>query len=66
MSIYDFVNMLTDDAVTIAIYDYTEECEIFRGEARDAMFSDYSDYEIMAIDFDGIIILNIETDSEED
>lgn len=72
MDIYEFVNLLTDDSATIAVYDFTAGEEIFCGEARDAQFEDFSDCEIMSIDIipadsRGVsVILNIETEEEED
>lgn len=71
MDIYEFTNLLSDDSVTIAIYDYTTEKEVFVGEARDAT-DKFSYSEIVGIDVlrpnddrRGITcILNIETDED--
>ena len=72
MSIYDFVWLMTDDSVEIAIYDMTTEEEIFCGTAHDASFeSGYGDYEVVSFDLcppdDGgvTLIINIETEEEE-
>lgn len=73
MDIYDFCNLCSDDSVTVAIYDYTTGEEVYKGELREAAFGDFGDYEIVAIDLvypniqhDVSIILNIETESEEE
>lgn len=72
MDIYEFVSLLTDDGAEIAVYDLSAGEEIFCGEARDAQFEDFSDCEIMSIDIipadsRGVsVILNIETEEEED
>lgn len=71
MTVYDFINLMTDDSVEIAIYDFTTETEIFKGEARDAMYEDYSYCEVQSFDIDtmskrGIfLILNVETECDD-
>lgn len=65
MTIYDILFLLTDDSVTVAIYDMTAEDEIFCGSASDAMM-DFGDYEVSSFDLDPVVgmILNIETEEE--
>jgi len=70
MDIYEFVNLLTDDSATVAVFDLTTGEEIYLGEAREAQL-DFADYEIMSIDLvpkcektEAIIVLNIETEDE--
>lgn len=71
MTIYDFCYLCTDDSVTIAIWDFATESEIFVGELRDASF-DFGDMEILSFDITPpdsrgiVLILNVETESEED
>ena len=71
MTIYDFCYLCTDDSVEIAIYDFTTEEEIFTGSLRDADF-EHGDLEVLSFDITppdsrGItLILNVETESEED
>ena len=68
MDVYDFLNLLTDDSVEIAVYDFSAEEEIFTGTARDAMYEDFSNCEVESVDVDtyskrGIfLILNISTE----
>jgi len=72
MDINEFVSLLTDDGVTIAVYDFTVGDEIFCGDARDAEYEDFSDCEILSIDIcppdsRGVtVVLNIETESEDE
>lgn len=71
MDIYDFVNLLTDDSAVVAVYDYTTEEEVYCGEARDLLYEDIRDCEILAVDLCSgdprgvVLILNIETEKEE-
>ena len=71
MDIYNFVNLLTDYCTTVAVYDYTTEEEVFCGEARDLLYEDFRDCEVLAVDPcsgdpRGVaLILNIETEKEE-
>jgi len=71
MDIYDFVNLLTDDSSVVAVYDYTTEEEVYCGEARDLLYEDIRDCEILAVDLcngdprGAVLILNIETEKEE-
>ena len=71
MDIYDFVNLLTDDSPVVAVYDYTTEEEAYCGEARDLLYEDIRDCEILAVDLCSgdprgvVLILNIETEKEE-
>lgn len=70
MTVYDFVALLGDDLVTIAVWDYTAEEEVFCGEAVDTRWKDWTFCEILAIDFDPLdkrgvsVILNIETGAD--
>ncbi len=72
MDIYDFVNLLTDDSALVAVYDYTTEEEIFCGEARELLWEDIRECEILAVDLchndprGVLLILNIETEEEEE
>lgn len=69
MSIYEFVNLLSDDSIEVAVWDFTAEDEVFCGSASDASW-DFGDYEILGIDITppdkrGVsVILNIETEGE--
>ena len=71
MDIYEFVGLLTDDGVQIAIYDFTTGEEVFCGEARDAT-EEFSYSEVLSIDITppdsrGVtVVLNIETEEEEE
>ena len=71
MSIYDWVYLLSDDSVEVAIWDFTAEEEIFCGSAQNASF-DYGEYELMSVDIvpadeRGVtVILNIESESEDE
>jgi len=70
MSVYDFCYTCTDDGAIIVIYDMTTETEVFHDTMREAMFSDFCDYEVLSFDIcpnDGrgiSVILNICTDDE--
>lgn len=72
MDIYEFVNLLTDDSAVVAVYDYTTEEEVFCGEARELLWEDIRDCEVLSVDLctgdpcGVLLILNIETESEED
>lgn len=72
MDIYDFVGLLTDDSAVIAVYDYTAEDEVFCGEARDVLYEDIRECEVLAVDICAgdprgvVLILNIETEAEEE
>ena len=71
MDIYDFVTLLTDDSAVVAVYDYAADAEVYCGEARDLLYEDIWDCEILAVDLcsgdpRGVaLILNIETEKEE-
>lgn len=63
-TVYDFLNLCTDDFATITI------CDLANGDANDvfcdtmhkAMWSDFADYTVMSFDFyKGKITLNIDT-----
>ena len=64
MPVYDFCGLCTDDSVDVSIYDMNEEIEkeIFSGTMRDAMESDWADFEVESFDLtpDGLC-LNIDT-----
>lgn len=71
MTVYDFVELLTDDCETVAVWDYRTEEEVFKGSAREASW-DFGEYEILGIDLvpkcagcEEIVILNIETEEED-
>ena len=67
MSVYDFCSLCTDDSVEVSIYDMNEDVEIgvFGGSMRDAMYSDWADYEVDSFDLtpDGLC-LNIDTSED--
>ena len=72
MDIYDFVTLLTDDSAMVAVYDYATEEEVYCGEARDLLYEDIRECEILAVDLcsgdpRGVaLILNIETEEDEE
>ena len=74
MDIYDFLGLLIDDDSLVAIYDLTTGEEVFCGEANDAKFCDYGDYEVLSFDLcpqgsdprGVLMVLNIETEEEKD
>lgn len=72
VDVYDFCELCTDDSWKIAIYDFTTEEEVFRGSIRDAMDSDYAFCDVLSYDIcvsddsDVAMILNIETDDEDE
>lgn len=68
MSVYEFCYLCTDDGTEVRIYDMNRavEAEVFCGTMRDAMLTDYSDYEVCSFDVDPKcgLILNIDTTEE--
>lgn len=68
MSVYDFCSLCTDNQTEISIFDMNHEVqdEIFKGTMRDAMFSDFADYDVDSFDYttDGLI-LNIDTTEDD-
>ena len=71
MNVYDFCMLACDDSYHIEICDlYQDANTVFYGEARDAMQSDFAEYEVLSFDLylDGenlpTICLNIETEEE--
>jgi hypothetical protein len=67
IDVYDFCMLACDDGAPCAIYDMTTEEEVFNGDFRDCMESDYCDCTVMSFDVEnGKDILNIETGDEED
>ena len=72
MDVYDFCELCTDDSTVIAVWDYTTEEEVFCGTMQDARWEDFSSCEVLSFDIcppDGrgvTLILNIETEEEED
>ena len=70
MDVYDFVNLLTDDSAVVAVWDYSADAEIFCGEARDLLYEDIRDCEVLSVDLCSgdprgtALILNIETEEE--
>lgn len=72
MNVYDFLNLACDDSYHVEICDLSQDADtVFSGEARDAMQSDFTDYEVLSFDLylDGenvpTICLNIETEEED-
>lgn len=66
MTVYDFCFLCTDDSNEICIYDMNEnvEDEVFNGTMDEAMYSDYSDCEVLSFDYyGGELCLNIETEN---
>ncbi len=68
MSIYDFCYLCTDDSVIIHIFDMNEnvEEEVFFGTMRDAMLSEFAEFEVESFDVapqEGIT-LNIDSSDE--
>lgn len=64
MDVYNFCQLCTDDSAEIKIFDMNpdNEKEVFSGTIRDAMFGEYSDWEVWSFDFvEGDLILNIDT-----
>lgn len=49
MSIYDWVYLLTDDSIDVAVWDFTTCEEVFCGSAADASF-EFGDYELDSVD----------------
>ena len=72
MSIWDFIELLTDDSVMVAVYDCRTEEENFCGEARELLFEDIRECEVLSFDLCNddprgvLLVLNIETEEEED
>ena len=73
MDVYDFLSLACDDSYHVEIYDLSSDLPLaFEGEARDAMLSDFAEYEVLSFDLylDGenrpTICLNIETEEEDD
>ena len=68
MSIWDFLHLLTDDSALVAVYDMTSEDEIFCGEARELLFEDIRECEVLSFDLchddprGVLLVLNIETE----
>jgi len=64
MPVYDFCALCTDDSVDVSIYDMNEavEQQIFSGSMRNAMESEWADFEVDSFDLtpDGLC-LNIDT-----
>ena len=68
MIIYDFCYLCTDDSVIIRIFDMNEnvEEEVFSGSIRDAMLSEFAEFEVESF---GVapqegITLNIDSSDE--
>ena len=64
MDVYNFCQLCTDDSAEIKIFDMSpdNEKEVFSGTIRDAMFGEYSDWEVWSFDYvEGDLILNIDT-----
>lgn len=74
MTVYDLLYLCTDDGTTIAIWDLLGEKRVFTGSIRDAMYSEYADYEVMSYDLmhimdrfdDPMMEINIEIEEDED
>lgn len=68
MSVYDLCSLCTDDQAEVHIYDMNDdvEDEVFVGTMRDAMYGDWSEYDVDSFDYtpDGLI-LNIDTTEDE-
>lgn len=64
MPVYDFCTLCTDDSVDVCIYDMNAavEQQIFSGSMRNAMESEWADFEVDSFDLtqDGLC-LNIDT-----
>ena len=50
MTVYDFVELLVEDGINFEIYSCEAEDVVFKGTARDAMYCDFADCEVMSID----------------
>lgn len=69
MDVYDFCTLCTEDSTTVAIYDMNEnvEEEVFKGEMRDAISSEWAGYEVESFDlWEGLLTLNIDTTEEQE
>lgn len=50
MTIYDFVNLCTEDSLELTIFDLNA-CEVvWKGEAADARWCEYADSEVLSFD----------------
>ena len=69
MSVYDFCSLCTDDLEAVRIYDMNEEVEdeVFFGTMRDAMYSDWAEYDVDSFDLspEGLC-LNIDTAEDDE
>lgn len=73
MTVYDFCDLAVDDSYLLTIYDMNSsvEDEVFLGEMRDAMHSEFEGYEVLSfevsgtLDGQGMICLNIDTTEDD-
>ena len=70
MSIWEFVNLLVENDMAIAVYDCRLDKEIYCGKAYELIYEDIRECEIISIDicpreaWGPAICLNIETEDE--
>lgn len=50
MTVYDFCNMCIDNYSPIDLYDTNNGTVVFSGTMYDALYSDYSEYEVVSFD----------------
>ena len=71
MNISELLYYLTDDSVTVAVWDFTAEDEVFCGSAQEAGW-EYGDEEVLSFDIcpadsRGVtFIINIETEEDDE
>lgn len=52
MDVYDFCMLCTDDSIGVVIYDFAGEDTVFNGTLKEAMDSDFANYEVQSFDLD--------------
>lgn len=68
MDVYDFCMLSTDESIDVVIYDFDGEDTVFNGSMKEAMDSDWKDYEVQSFDVDflnKVFYLNIDTSEVE-
>lgn len=68
LDVYNFCSLYIEDGEEMEIFD-NNTCEVvFKGTFRDAMFSDYSDYEVDSFEshMNGEICINISVEADEE
>ena len=71
MNISELLYYLTDDSVTVAVWDFTAEDEVFCGSAQEAEwecgYEEVLSFDICPADSRGVtFIINIETEDDEE